>query len=173
MGDEEDEDQERVPDIGENEAKKDVVGSPPRDLDLDKAAPKMAYSHVKTPDEVDDLPEHEVVNPDQSMMDEIKSEMSYDLEEKIAKDESEKENDVLKKDKSEGSVEALKENEEVEVLIEQKSVPDEKEEDKSEAKESKIDVKSKDDEDVDKEVKVAFPTDEKAEQEASSEKLDK
>merc|ERR1712228_646621 len=119
---EEEDNQERVPDIGPSEEKKEADEAPPRELNLEKAAPKVAYSHVKTPDEVDDLPEHEVVNPDESMLEEIKSEMSYDLEEKIAKDESEKEVDVAKKDKSEGSIEALKENEEVEVQIEQKTV---------------------------------------------------
>merc|ERR1712037_948860 len=121
--DEEEEDnQDRVPDIGPSEEKKELDESPPRELDLEKAAPKVAYSHVKTPDVVEDLPEHEVVNPDESMLEEIKSEMSYDLEEKIAKDESEKEVDVAKKDKSDGSIEALKENEEVEVHVEQKLV---------------------------------------------------
>merc|ERR1712130_1012290 len=119
---EEEDNQDRVPDIGPSEDKKEADESIPRELDLEKAAPKVAYSHVKTPDEVDDLPEHEVVNPDESMLEEIKSEMSFDLEEKIAKDESEKEVDVAKKDKSEGSIEALKENEEVEVHIEQKLV---------------------------------------------------
>merc|ERR1712211_91523 len=119
---EEEDNQERAPDIGPSEEKKEADDSPPRELNLEKAAPKVAYSHVKTPDEVDDLPEHEVVNPDESMLEEIKSEMSYDLEEKIAKDESEKEVDNAKKDKSEGSIEALKENEEVEVEVEQKLV---------------------------------------------------
>merc|ERR1712037_786374 len=108
---EEEDNQDRAPDIGPSEEKKEADECPPRELDLEKAAPKVAYSHVKTPDEVDDLPEHEVVNPDESM-----------LEEKIAKDESEQEFDVAKKDKSEGSIEALKENEEVEVHIEQKLV---------------------------------------------------
>merc|ERR1712126_702360 len=165
--DEDDEDnQERIPDIGEDDCKKEPAGPPPKDLALEEEPPKVAYSHVKTPDEVD-------VNPDECMIDEIKSEMSYDLEEKIAKDESEKENYVDKKDKSEGSVEALKENEEVEVLVEQKSVPNEKEEDKSEAKESKIDVKSKDEEDVHKDVKVTSSTDEKAEKKIASERIDK
>merc|ERR1712015_463682 len=143
--DEEDDDnQDRVPDIGPNDEKKDA---PPRELNIEKAAPKVAYSHVKTPDEVDDLPEHEVVNPDESMLEEIKSEMSYDLEEKIAKDESEKENEELKKDRSEGSIEALKENEEVEVHIEQKLVhpPEMKpDDDHPEAQEEN---KEKDDED--------------------------
>merc|ERR1712226_1397229 len=115
--------------------------SPPKELDLEKAPPKVAYSHVKTPDEVDDLPEHEVVNPDESMLEEIKSEMSYDLEEKIAKDESEKENEELKKDRSEGSIEALKENEEVEVLVEQKHIPVTKAE-KKEASEQPQDEKN-------------------------------
>merc|ERR1712228_448855 len=119
---EEEDNQERVPDIAPSEDKKEADESPPKELDLEKAPPKVAYSHVKTPDEVDDLPEHEVVYPDESMLEEIKSEMSYDLEEKIAKDESEKEVDNAKKDKSEGSIEALKENEEVEVEVEQKLV---------------------------------------------------
>merc|ERR1712126_244906 len=146
--DEDDEDnQERIPDIGEDDCKKEPAGPPPKDLALEEEPPKVAYSHVKTPDEVD-------VNPDECMIDEIKSEMSYDLEEKIAKDESEKENYVDKKDKSEGSVEALKENEEVEVLVEQKSVP-------------------KDEEDVHKDVKVTSSTDEKAEKKIASERIDK
>merc|ERR1711953_900620 len=98
---EEEDNQDRVPDIAPSEDKKEADESPPKELNLEKAAPKVAYSHVKTPDEVDDLPEHEVVNPDESMLEEIKSEMSYDLEEKIAKD---------------------KENEEVEVEVEQKLV---------------------------------------------------
>ena len=51
-----------------DEEKKEADECPPRELDLEKAAPKVAYSHVKTPDEVDDLPEHEVVNPDESML---------------------------------------------------------------------------------------------------------
>merc|ERR1712088_1176195 len=84
--DEEEEDnQDRVPDIAPSEDKKEADESPPKELDLEKAPPKVAYSHVKTPDEVDDLPEHEVVNPDESMLEEIKSEMPYDLKEKIAK----------------------------------------------------------------------------------------
>merc|ERR1712106_842226 len=94
----------------------------PGNLVLEKE--KMSYSHVKTPDEVDDLPEHEVVVPDSHVMEEIKSEMSGDLEEKIALDESEKESDAYKKDafqeKSEGSVEAVRDNEIVEVAVEQK-----------------------------------------------------
>merc|ERR1712228_566704 len=150
MGEEED-NQERVPDIAPSEDKKEADESPPKELDLEKAPPKVAYSHVKTPDEVDDLPEHEVVNPDESMLEEIKSEMSYDLEEKIAKDESEKEVDVAKKDKSEGSIEALKENEEVEVHVEQKLVqppemepddhhPEAKEESKEEADEDEKEI---------------------------------
>merc|ERR1712088_820752 len=62
-------------------------------------------------------------------------------------DESEKEVDVAKKDKSEGSIEALKENEEVEVHIEQKLVhpPEMKpDDDHPEAQEEN---KEKDDED--------------------------
>merc|ERR1711936_1114314 len=148
---EEEDNQDRVPDIAPSEDKKEADESPPKELDLEKAPPKVAYSHVKTPDEVDDLPEHEVVNPDESMLEEIKSEMSYDLEEKIAKDESEKEVDVAKKDKSEGSIEALKENEEVEVQIEQKTVgeqevepddhhPEAKEESKEEADEDEKEI---------------------------------
>merc|ERR1712106_707828 len=94
----------------------------PGNLVLEKE--KMSYSHVKTPDEVDDLPGHEVVVPDSHVMEEIKSEMSGDLEEKIALDESEKESDAYKKDafqeKSEGSVEAVRDNEIVEDAVEQK-----------------------------------------------------
>merc|ERR1712128_384490 len=131
--DEDDDDAEEnhapVPDIAEKMS--DVVKDNkkegdqkiiPGNLVLEKE--KMSYSHVKTPDEVDDLPEHEVVVPDSHVMEEIKSEMSGDLEEKIALDESEKESDAYKKDgfqeKSEGSVEAVRDNEIVEVAVEQK-----------------------------------------------------
>merc|ERR1712128_38069 len=118
-----------APDIAEKmiDAAKDIKKEPeqknvPGNLVLEKE--KISYSHVKTPDEVDDLPEHEVVVPDSHVMDEINSEMSGDLEEKIALDESEKESDVCKKEivneKSEGSVEAVRDNEIVEVAVEQK-----------------------------------------------------
>merc|ERR1711892_1562592 len=118
-----------VPDIAEKmiDAAKDIKKEPeqknvPGNLVLEKE--KISYSHVKTPDEVDDLPEHEVVVPDSHVMEEINSEMSGDLEEKIALDESEKESDVCKKEivneKSEGSVEAVRDNEIVEVAVEQK-----------------------------------------------------
>merc|ERR1711892_1419203 len=118
-----------VPDIAEKmiDAAKDIKKEPeqknvPGNLVLEKE--KISYSHVKTPDEVDDLPEHEVVVPDSHVMDEINSEMCGDLEEKIALDESEKESDVCKKEivneKSEGSVEAVRDNEIVEVAVEQK-----------------------------------------------------
>merc|ERR1712106_537367 len=109
------------------DAAKDIKKEPeqknvPGNLVLEKE--KISYSHVKTPDEVDDLPEHEVVIPDSHVMDEINSEMSGDLEEKIALDENEKESDVCKKEivneKSEGSVEAVRDNEIVEVAVEQK-----------------------------------------------------
>merc|ERR1711892_1292047 len=131
--DEDDEDVEEnhapVPDIAEKmiDAVKDIKKDPeqknvPGNLVLEKE--KISYSHVKTPDEVDDLPEHEVVIPDSHVMDEINSEMCGDLEEKIALDESEKESDVCKKEivneKSEGSVEAVRDNEIVEVAVEQK-----------------------------------------------------
>merc|ERR1711892_186909 len=131
--DEDDEDVEEnhapVPDIAEEmiDAAKDIKKEPeqknvPGNLVLEKE--KISYSHVKTPDEVDDLPEHEVVVPDSHVMDEINSEMSGDLEEKIGLDESEKESDVCKKEivneKSEGSVEAVRDNEIVEVAVEQK-----------------------------------------------------
>merc|ERR1712106_1057243 len=131
--DEDDDDAEEnhapVPDIAEkmSDVVKDIKKEAdqktiPGNLVLEKE--KMSYSHVKTPDEVDDLPEHEVVVPDSHVMEEIKSEMSGDLEEKIALDESEKESDAYKKDafqeKSEGSVEAVRDNEIVEVAVEQK-----------------------------------------------------
>merc|ERR1719369_1849743 len=78
-----------VPDIAEkiNDVTKDTkkeleLKNVPGNLMLEKE--KISYSHVKTPDEVDDLPEHEVVAPDSHVIDEIKSEMSGDLEEKIS-----------------------------------------------------------------------------------------
>merc|ERR1712066_1016634 len=79
---EEEENQEPVPDIAEkmadvlNEQKiKEEEKLPPLELQKEK----IAYTHVKTPDEVDDLPEHEVVAHE------------VDEEEKIAMDENEKE----------------------------------------------------------------------------------
>merc|ERR1712107_883280 len=44
---EEEDNQERVPDIGPSEEKKEADDSPPRELNLEKAAPKVAYSHVR------------------------------------------------------------------------------------------------------------------------------
>merc|ERR1711915_888202 len=101
-----------VPDIAEKmdnvekETKKEQnQKNIPENLVLEKE--KVSYSHIKTPDEVDDLPEHEAVIPDSHVMEEIKSEISGDLEEKIALDESEKESSACKKEgmleKSEGS----------------------------------------------------------------------
>merc|ERR1712071_498110 len=113
---------EKMSDVVKDNKKEGDQKIIPGNLVLEKE--KMSYSHVKTPDEVDDLPEHEVVVPDSHVMEEIKSEMSGDLEEKIALDESEKESDAYKKDgfqeKSEGSVEAVRDNEIVEVAVEQK-----------------------------------------------------
>ena len=86
-----------VPDIAEdlNERKypthKPKTNEVPHELPVGKAVVKLAYQHIKTPDEVDDLPEHEVVVLDQETLEEFNSELSNDLEGKIAMDEHEKE----------------------------------------------------------------------------------
>merc|ERR1711935_1303180 len=92
-------------------------------LPLDKEPiAKVPYSHVKTPDEVDDLPEHEVVAPDENVLKELQSDES---EEKIMQDEQEKEDiekNVDEGDNSEESIEALRSNEIVEVPVEQRQL---------------------------------------------------
>merc|ERR1719402_866182 len=95
----------------------------PNDLPIEKQVMKMSYQHIKTPDEVDDLPEHEAVVPGPEVLEEINSELSTDLEEKITLDEQEKEllpekESGEKKERSTGSVEAVRDNESVEVPIE-------------------------------------------------------
>ena len=122
-----------VPDIAEdlNERKypthKPKTNEVPHELPVGKAVVKLAYQHIKTPDEVDDLPEHEVVVLDQETLEEFNSELSNDLEGKIAMDEHEKETEetgekVDKKEASDGSVEAVRDNESVEVPVDQKKI---------------------------------------------------
>merc|ERR1712096_169639 len=58
-----------VPDIGEKLSNNDFNLELKENVEKvkvkeEKAAIKLAYSHVKTPDEVDDLPEHEVAPHD-------------------------------------------------------------------------------------------------------------
>merc|ERR1712130_873225 len=122
-----DENQELAPDIAEKMAVlqeqnkevevKDQESRPiPAPLELEKE--KISFSHVKTPDEVDDLPEHEVVAHDIHIPAQQKEEAAGQ-EEKIALDVSEKE---LKDSsmKSDASIEAVRDNEIVEVAVEQR-----------------------------------------------------
>merc|ERR1712025_248390 len=122
--DDEDDNQQPVPDIGGKITDEFKDGNQEeKKLPLDKNTVKIPYTHVKTPDEVDDLPEHEAVIPDDNIMKEIQSDES---EEKILQDEKEKEDHEKLRDeldKSEESIEALRSNEIVEVAVEQKKLP--------------------------------------------------
>merc|ERR1712025_1493747 len=89
----------------------------PAPLVLEKE--KVANTHVKTPDEVDELPEHEVVAHDINITEERQNDQSPGFEEKIALDENEKETKDIS-NKSEASIEAVRDNEIVEVAVEQK-----------------------------------------------------
>merc|ERR1712058_3716 len=93
------------------------MGRPmPAPLELEKE--KISFSHVKTPDEVDDLPEHEVV-ADDIHIPEQQTQESAGQEEKVTLDVNEKE---LKDSsiKSDASIEAVRDNEIVEVAVEQR-----------------------------------------------------
>merc|ERR1712025_701185 len=120
----EDDNQQPVPDIGGKITDEFKDGNQEeKKLPLEKNTVKIPYTHVKTPDEVDDLPEHEAVIPDDNIMKEIQSDES---EEKILQDEKEKEDHEKLRDeldKSEESIEALRSNEIVEVAVEQKKLP--------------------------------------------------
>merc|ERR1711915_631044 len=117
-------------DIGKKiiEDEKEVVENTEPKLPLEKESiTKVTYTHVKTPDEVDDLPEHEVVATDENVIKELQTD---DSEEKIMLDEKEKEDvekPVDEDAKSEESIEALRSNEIVEVAVVQKQLfsPDE------------------------------------------------
>merc|ERR1712137_1293625 len=102
---EEENNQEPVPDIAEKMAdvlkeeenlQPDEPGpetelrQAPAPLVLEKQE-KISYTHVKTPDEVDDLPEHEVVAHEINLVADVNEE-TIDHEEKIVNDEKEKEN---------------------------------------------------------------------------------
>merc|ERR1712029_158457 len=89
----------------------------PAPLILEKE--KVPNTHVKTPDEVDELPEHEVVAHDINITEDHQSDQSPGFEEKIALDENEKETKDVSI-KSEASIEAVRDNEIVEVAVEQK-----------------------------------------------------
>merc|ERR1712227_713645 len=137
--DEEEENQIPVPDIGEkmadvleqeigplqeplpinnvNKEEKENERPLPAPLILEKE--KVPNTHVKTPDEVDELPEHEVVAHDINITDDHQSDQSPGYEEKIALDENEKETKDVSI-KSEASIEAVRDNEIVEVAVEQK-----------------------------------------------------
>merc|ERR1711972_839456 len=88
----------------------------PAPLELEKE--KISFSHVKTPDEVDDLPEHEVV-ADDIHIPEQQTQETPGQEEKNTLDVNEKE---LKDSsiKSDASIEAVRDNEIAEVAVEQR-----------------------------------------------------
>merc|ERR1712227_975988 len=137
--DEEEENQIPVPDIGEkmadvleqeigplqeplpinnvNKEEKENERPLPAPLILEKE--KVPNTHVKTPDEVDELPEHEVVAHDINITEDHHNDQSPGFEEKIALDENEKETKDVSI-KSEASIEAVRDNEIVEVAVEQK-----------------------------------------------------
>merc|ERR1711937_512857 len=72
--DDEDDNQQPVPDIGGKITDEFKDGNQEeKKLPLDKNTVKVPYTHVKTADEVDDLPEHEAVIPDDNIMKEIQS----------------------------------------------------------------------------------------------------
>merc|ERR1712025_634502 len=75
--DDEDDNQQPVPDIGGKITDEFKDGNQEeKKLPLEKNTVKVPYTHVKTPDEVDDLPEHEAVIPDDNIMKEIQSDES-------------------------------------------------------------------------------------------------
>merc|ERR1712029_133486 len=191
--DEEEENQIPVPDIGEkmavleqeiepiqeplpinnvNKEEKENERPLPAPLILEKE--KVPNTHVKTPDEVDELPEHEVVAHDINITDDHQSDQSPGFEEKIALDENEKETKDVSI-KSEASIEAVRDNEIVEVAVEQKvllkdepsPVESEKEElciEKEELESNEKDFKNKVEIHSDKEDDVEVIPDEKVEQ---------
>merc|ERR1712227_393831 len=192
--DEEEENQIPVPDIGEkmadvleqeigplqeplpinnvNKEEKENERPLPAPLILEKE--KVPNTHVKTPDEVDELPEHEVVAHDINITDDHQSDQSPGFEEKIALDENEKETKDISI-KSEASIEAVRDNEIVEVAVEQKvllkdepsPVESEKEElciEKEELESNEKDSKNKVEIHSDKEDDVEVIPDEKVEQ---------
>merc|ERR1712142_1049318 len=67
-----------------------------KEAPVEKNLAKIAYNHVKTPDEVDDLPEHEVVAHDESLVD------SYDnVDREFKKSNEDIENKVIEEEKEE------------------------------------------------------------------------
>merc|ERR1712029_898124 len=192
--DEEEENQIPVPDIGEkmadvleqeieplqeplpinnvNKEEKENERPLPAPLILEKE--KVPNTHVKTPDEVDELPEHEVVAHDINNTEDHQSDQSPGFEEKIALDENEKETKDVSI-KSEASIEAVRDNEIVGVAVEQKvllkdepsPVESEKEElciEKEELESNEKDSKNKVEIHSDKEDDVEVIPDEKDEQ---------
>merc|ERR1712029_870783 len=191
--DEEEENQIPVPDIGEkmavleqeieplqeplpinnvNKEEKENERPLPAPLRLEKE--KVPNTHVKTPDEVDELPEHEVVAHDINITEDHQSDQSPGFEEKIALDENEKETKDISI-KSEASIEAVRDNEIVEVAVEQKvlmtdepsPVESDKEElciEKEELESNEKDSKNKVEIHSDKEDDVEVIPDEKDEQ---------
>jgi hypothetical protein len=95
-----------------------VNEEPCNELPEEKVVSKLAFNPVKTPDEVEDLPEHEVAGNGEEIM-EIEFKEEQDVE-KCSVDEYKKESKDFEKDKSETSVEAVRDNEVVIVAIDQK-----------------------------------------------------
>jgi len=95
-----------------------VNEEPCNELPEEKVVSKLAFNPVKTPDEEEDLPEHEVAGNGEEIM-EIEFKEEQDVE-KCSVDEYEKESKDFEKDKSETSVEAVRDNEVVMVAIDQK-----------------------------------------------------
>merc|ERR1712058_210623 len=87
------------------------MGRPmPAPLELEKE--KISFSHVKTPDEVDDLPEHEVVADDIHIPEQQTQESAGQAEKNSL--------DVNEKELKDSSIEAVRDNEIVEVAVEQR-----------------------------------------------------
>merc|ERR1712029_123761 len=164
--------QEPLPINNVNKEEKENERPLPAPLILEKE--KVPNTHVKTPDEVDELPEHEVVAHDINITDDHQSDQSPGFEEKIALDENEKETKDVSI-KSEASIEAVRDNEIVGVAVEQKvllkdepsPVESEKEElciEKEELESNEKDSKNKVEIHSDKEDDVEVIPDEKVEQ---------
>ena len=181
--DEEEEDnQEPVPDIAEKMAdvlKEEenlhpVEAGPnielkqgPAPLVLEKQE-KISYTHVKTPDEVDDLPEHEVVAHEINIVTDIENvnEETIDHEEKIVNDEKEKENRNDSEKQSEESIEAVRDNEIVEVAVEQKILQKQEDRSPDESEKDEPCIEKEDFESNEKDVKIIAPKEEDSKQES-------
>merc|ERR1712110_728305 len=177
--DEEEEDnQEPVPDIAEKMAdvlkeeenlQPDEPGpetelrQAPAPLVLEKQE-KISYTHVKTPDEVDDLPEHEVVAHEINLVADVNEE-TIDHEEKIVNDENEKENKNDSEKLSEESIEAVRDNEIVEVAVDQKILLKEDERSIDESDKGEPCIEKEDFESNEKDIEIIAPEEADSEQE--------